>query len=151
MDIPEVGRFAAIRDPQGAVLSLFTAKDADAPQSEGVFVWDELATSDVEAAKSFYGDVVGWTAHDEDMGQMVYTLFRSGDTDRAGCMKMMPGVPSPFWLSYIGTDDIDATAKKAKDLGATVHVEPTDIPNVGRFAVLGDPTGATFGLFKGNA
>jgi uncharacterized protein len=150
MDVPDVGRIVVVRDPQGAVFSLFTPKDGDAPMSEGVFVWDELATSDVEAAKSFYGEVVGWTTRDMDMGNdITYTLFRSGDTDRAGCMQMMPGVPSPFWLTYIGTEDVDASAAKAKELGATVYVEPTDIPNVGRFAVLSDPTGAVFGLFQG--
>src|SRR4051794_20042923 len=86
MDIPEVGRFAAIRDPQGAVFSLFTPNDAASSTGDGVFVWDELATSDAEAAKSFYGEVVGWTTRDMDMGGgMTYTLFRSGETDRAGC------------------------------------------------------------------
>ena len=58
------------------------------------------------------------------------------------------GVP-PNWLVYIGTEDVDASAGKAKELGATVHMPPTDIPNVGRFAVLMDPTGAAFALFKG--
>src|SRR5437868_1012254 len=109
MDIPEVGRFAAVRDPQGAVLSVFAPNDSEMPPSEGVFVWDELATSDVEGAKRFYGEVVGWTTADMDMGDMTYTMFRTGDADRAGCMPMMPGVPAPFWLSYIGTDDVDAT------------------------------------------
>src|SRR5262249_24335511 len=145
------GRFAAIQDPQGAVLSVFTANNPDAPLGQGVFVWDELEASDVAAEKQFYADVVGWASHDVDMGPMTYTLFRTGDTDRAGCMRMMEGVPAPFWLTYICTDDVDATAQKAKELGATVYAEPADIPNVGRFAVLGDPTGATFGLFKGNA
>jgi predicted enzyme related to lactoylglutathione lyase len=151
MDIPDVGRFAAIRDPQGAALSVFAPNDSEMPPAEGVFVWDELATSDVDGAKRFYGEVVGWTTVDMDMGDMTYTMFRTGDTDRAGCMPMMPGAPAPSWLTYIGTDDVDATAAKAKELGATVHVEPQDIPNVGRFAVVGDPTGATFGLFTGGS
>jgi predicted enzyme related to lactoylglutathione lyase len=151
MDIPDVGRFAAVRDPQGAVLSLFTPKDPDMPTSEGVFVWDELATSDVEGAKRFYGEVVGWTTREMEMADgMAYTLFRSGDADRAGCMAMMPDTPAPMWLTYIGTDDVDATAEKAKELGGTIYAGPTDIPNnIGRFAVIGDPTGAAFGLFKG--
>src|SRR5207248_3467066 len=68
MGIPDVGRFAAIRDPQGAVFSLFTPNDPNMETGAGVFVWDELATSDVEGAKRFYGEVVGWTTSDTDMG-----------------------------------------------------------------------------------
>jgi predicted enzyme related to lactoylglutathione lyase len=148
MDIPEVGRMAVIADPQGAVISLFTSL-GDPPASEGVFVWDELLTSDVEAAKRFYGEVVGWTTADMDMGEMVYTLFRSGDTDRAGCMTLPEGVDAPpHWIAYVATDDVDATVTRAKALGGTAYQDGMDVPGVGRIAVLGDPTGAVFGLFK---
>jgi uncharacterized protein len=152
MDIPDVGRFAAVRDPQGAVLSLFTPKDESMQVGEGVFVWDELLTSDVEGAKRFYDEVVGWTTRDMDMGEAgTYTLFRSGDADRAGCMAKPNDAPATAWVTYIGTDDVDATASRAKELGATVVVEPMDIPgDIGRFAVILDPTGAAVGLFKGN-
>ncbi|MBA3717852.1 MAG: VOC family protein, partial [Actinobacteria bacterium] len=57
------------------------------------------------------------------------------------------GVP-PNWLAYLGTDDVDATTERAKELGATVHMPPTDITEVGRFSVLQDPAGAAFALFK---
>jgi uncharacterized protein len=151
-DIPEVGRFALISDPQGATVSAFAPRpQGDGELGEGVFVWDELHTSDPAAAKSFYGEVLGWTARDEDMGGFTYTIFqnRSG-TDIGGCMQLMEGMQAPpHWLVYIGTDDVDATTARAKELGATVHVEPTEIPNVGRFSVLQDPAGAAFGLFKG--
>lgn len=151
-DIPEVGRFALIADPQGATVSAF-ASEGEAPPSEGVFVWDELHTSDPQAAKSFYGEVFGWSARDQDMGGMTYTIFqRAGDTDVAGCMQLEEGMQAPpHWLVYIGTDDIDATTARAKELGATVHVEPADIPNIGRFSILQDPAGAVFGLYKGAA
>ena len=151
MDIPEVGRMAVIADPQGAVISAFTPL-TEAPSSEGTFVWDELLTTDVAGAKSFYTELFGWTTADMDMGGMgTYTLFkRTGDIDTAGCMRKPEEVPGPaYWLTYLGTDDVDGTVEKAKGLGATVHVPATDIPNVGRFAVLSDPTGAAFGLFKG--
>jgi predicted enzyme related to lactoylglutathione lyase len=150
MDIPEVGRFAVIADPQGAVLSAF-APAGEAPQPEGVFVWDELTTSDPEAATSFYGEVFGWSAHGMDMGEMgTYTIFRrAGDVDVAGCMRTPEGMEAPpHWLAYIGVDDIDATTARAKELGATIYVEPTDIPNVGRFSIVQDPAGAVFGLFR---
>lgn len=148
MDIPEVGRMVVIADPQGAVLSLFTPT-GDSPPSEGVFAWDELLTSDVEAAKQFYGEVIGWTARESDMGKgNVYTLFRSGETDRAGCMPTPAGVEAPpHWLSYLAARDVDETIARAEKLGARKLTGPTDIPSSGRIAVLMDPTGAVFGLY----
>jgi predicted enzyme related to lactoylglutathione lyase len=153
MDIPEVGRFAVFADPQGAVLSAYSPA-GDPPNPQGVFVWDELLTSDPAAAKSFYTEIFGWGTKDMDMGGMgTYTLFqRAGEVDVAGCMRLPEGLQAPpHWLVYIGTDDVDKTAAKAKDLGGTVLSEPMDIPNgIGRFAVLQDPAGAVFGIFKGN-
>jgi predicted enzyme related to lactoylglutathione lyase len=151
-DIPEVGRFALISDPQGATVSAFSPRpQGDGELGEGVFVWDELHTSDPAAAKSFYGEVLGWSARDEDMGGFTYTIFQNrAGTDVGGCMQLMEGMQAPpHWLVYIGTDDVDATTARAKELGATIHVEPADIPHVGRFSVLQDPAGAAFGLFKG--
>lgn len=150
MDIPDVGRMAVLADPQGAVFSVFTPL-GEAPSSEGAFVWDELLTTDVEGAKRFYGEVVGWTTNDKDMGEMgTYTLFRrAGDVDSAGCMTMPPGVEAPpHWLTYLATDDVDATVAKAQSLGGQKLMGPMDIPDVGRLAVLQDPTGAAFGIFK---
>lgn len=148
MDMPEVGKFAIIRDPQGAVISAFTPK-GDAPVSEGAFAWDELHTSDLEGAKRFYGEVFGWTANESDMGGMTYVLFRAGDTDRAGAMTQMPGENAPpNWLTYATADDVDAKTKQAKELGGNVIMEPMDIPNIGRFSIIADPTGAVFGLFQ---
>lgn len=150
-DIPEVGRFALISDPQGAVVSAFSPRpQGDGELGEGVFVWDELHTSDPAAAKSFYGEVFGWTARDQDMGGFTYTIFQTpSGTDVGGCMQLMEGMQAPpHWLVYIGTDDVDASTARAKELGATIHVEPADIPNVGRFSVIQDPTGAVFGLYK---
>ena len=152
MDIPEIGRFALIADPQGAVVSAY-ASEGEPPPSEGVFVWDELTTSDPDAAARFYSEVFGWTPRAAmDMGEMgTYTIFSRGgeDGDVGGCMRLPEGMEAPpHWLVYIGTDDVDATAERAKDLGATIFVQPTDIPEVGRFAVVQDPAGAVFGLFN---
>lgn len=148
MDIPEVGRMAVIGDPQGAVFSTYTPAGEWTP-AEGVFVWDELQTTDVESAKAFYGEVVGWTASDMDMGEgRTYTIFESGEAQRAGCMTLPPGVEAPpHWLAYLGTEDVDASAAKAEKLGGTKLVGPMDIPDMGRFAVVADPTGAVVGLY----
>jgi uncharacterized protein len=148
MDIPEVGRFAIIRDPQGAVISAFAPKGGDNPVGQGAFVWDELHTSDLQAAKRFYGDVFGWTANEQDMGGMTYVMFQADGTDRAGAMQQVDEPAPPHWLTYAGTDDVDATTKKAKDLGGSVIVQPADIPGIGRFSIVADPTGAIIGLFQ---
>ena len=150
MDMPEIGRFALISDPQGAAFSAYSP-EGDAPISEGTFVWDELLTSDVDGAKSFYTEVIGWTTRDMDMGEAgTYTIFqRAGEVDVAGCMARPEGMQGPpHWLPYIATDDVDATVAKAKELGGTAVMEGEDIPNVGRIAVLQDPVGAVFGLFR---
>lgn len=150
MDIPDVGRMVVIADPQGAVVSLYTSSGEMTP-SEGVFVWDELMTTDVEAAKRFYGEVVGWESRDMDMGPSgTYTLFSSAGADRAGAMPRpeSAGEVPPNWLTYLGTADVDATAAKAKELGANVMMEPFDVSTVGRLAIIADPTGAVIGLFQ---
>jgi hypothetical protein len=152
MDIPDVGRMAVLADPQGAVLSVFAAA-GESPASEGVFVWDELLTTDVEGAKRFYGEVLGWSPRAMDVpGGGEYTIFATADTDRAGCMTLPEeakamGAP-PSWMTYVGTADVDATAAKVKALGGAVYREPWDIGGVGRIAVVADPTGASFGLFQ---
>ena len=149
MEVPEVGRMVAVSDPQGAVLSLFKP-EGDAPSSEGVFVWDELITRDVEGARRFYGEVVGWESRDQDMGNGgVYTMFSSGGTDRAGCMPAPEGVDvPPFWQAYVAVEDVDSTCAKAADLGAATLMEPFDVPTVGRMAIVKDPTGAVVGLYR---
>lgn len=150
MDIPDVGRFALLQDPQGAVISAYTFAAADATVGEGVFVWDELSSPDVDASKRFYGEVFGWTSEDRDMGGgMVYTTFHRGEAQVAGLFKQDPEMTGPAaWHPYLGTTDVDASATKAGELGATQLVPATDIPEVGRFAMLLDPNGAMFGLFK---
>src|SRR5262249_21478613 len=118
----------------------------------GRFVWYELATTDMEAAKAFYADVVGWGTQDASMAGTAYTLLTAEGAPVSGLM----GLPEeatksgfrPSWLGYVGVDDVDATAQRIKELGGAVHVPPTDIPNVSRFSVAVDPQMATFALFK---
>ncbi|QAY95066.1 glyoxalase [Methylovirgula ligni] len=118
------------------------------------FVWYELMTSDAPGAESFYRDVVGWSARDAGMTNLKYTLLLVGEIPVAGLMQCPPDVPQgqggPGWLGYVGVADVDATLAQAQKLGASVHRAPTDIPGVGRFAVLADPQGAVFALFKPN-
>lgn len=119
-------------------------------QSPNHFVWYELMTTDTGAAKAYYTKVVGWGA--EPFPGMPYTIFKAGDAPTGGLMDLPEdarkmGVP-PNWLGYIGVDDVDAATDKARRLGGRVHVEPRDIPEVGRFSVVTDPQTAAFALFK---
>jgi hypothetical protein len=151
-DIPKVGRFAVVVDPQGAAFSLFKSAEGDGedkPAGPGDFTWNELWTSDDKAAVKFYKDTFGYAVGEMDMGPMgTYYLLKTGETMRGGLMKSpVPGVP-PNWLPYVGVTDVDGTVDRAKRLGAQVTSAPTDIPNVGRFAILTDPTGATIALLQ---
>jgi predicted enzyme related to lactoylglutathione lyase len=150
MDIPDVGRYAVVTDPQGGGFSVIQVAAEGGPMGKGVFVWDELATSDVAAAKTFYSEVLGWSSEDMDMGgDFTYTIFKHPNAEQGVGGAMPQGeAPATMWLSYIDAPDIDATAAKAKELGATVMREPFDIENIGRIAIVIDPTGAAFGLFK---
>ncbi|MBS0421626.1 MAG: VOC family protein [Proteobacteria bacterium] len=112
----------------------------------GRFVWHELMTTDTDAAGDFYSRVVPWKT--EDSGMPSYTLWMSGKT-RAGGLMALPeadGTP-PHWIIYVGTPDVDATVAAAEKLGGRVLKAASDIPNVGRFAVLSDPQGAAFAVF----
>jgi hypothetical protein len=149
LEVPEVGRFAALRDPQGGVISAYKP-EAEGPTAEGTFLWDEFMTDDVEGAKRFYTEVFGWTTKDMDMENGIYTMFqRGGDAQAAGLTAKPPGVEAPpHWVTYLATDDVDATVEKATKLGGTTYAAPFDVPTIGRIAVLADPTGAVFGVFK---
>lgn len=116
------------------------------------FVWCELMTTNAAAAKTFYKSVVGWGMQDMPMPGMTYTVLSAGETPVGGLMTMPQepgsGGPKPCWLGYVGVEDVDAAAARVQKLGGTVHRAPADIPNVGRFAVVADPQGAMFQLFK---
>jgi predicted enzyme related to lactoylglutathione lyase len=118
---------------------------------QGRFVWQELMTNDTAAAAAFYPKITGWQAspspHDAS-----YILFRTGSGPIAGLMKLAAdahGVP-PHWLPYIGSDNVDTTVAAAEKLGAKVLHATTEMSGVGRFAVLADPQGAAFGVYKPN-
>lgn len=117
------------------------------------FVWYELMTSDLDAAEKFYGDVVGWSMKDAGMPGMRYTLAQVGESSVAGLMKIPQDASDagarPGWIGYVGVDDVDAYAARVKAKGGQIHREPADIPGVGRFAIVADPQGVMFALFKG--
>ena len=119
---------------------------------QGAFSWNELLTKDVAAAKEFYSQLLGWETEDMPMEEGTYTILKVGDEQVGGIMTIPPqaeqmGAP-PSWGTYITVDDVDTTAAKAQELGATTLVPPTDVPGVGRFSTIQDPQGAVVSIIK---
>lgn len=152
-DVFDIGRMATVRDPQGAVLSLWQARKhvgtriIDEP---GAPTWNELGARDTAAAEKFYAALFGWTPQAMDMPMGKYTIFAAKDGMAGGMYAITPemGDMPPNWGIYFAVDDCDVRTGKAKTLGAKICLPPTDVPNVGRFATLADPQGACFSIIK---
>lgn len=113
------------------------------------FVHVELNTTDIDKAKDFYTKLFDWTLEDVDMGPSgTYSIIKVGEGTGGGMLKNpMPGVPS-FWLAYVLVDEIGAATKKAASLGAKVVKESVEVPNMGWFSIIEDPTGAALALWQ---
>ena len=116
------------------------------------FVHVELATTDLDKAKTFYSSLFNWQLQDKDMGGgMQYTMIGVGEGTGGGMMKHpVQGAPSA-WLAYALVDDVGAATAKAKSLGATIMREVTEVPGYGSFSIIIDPTGAALGLWQPKA
>jgi hypothetical protein len=119
----------------------------------GDFIWYELMTSDADGAQRFYADVIGWDVLDSGNTDMDYRLFDAGD-GRVGGMLQLSGEmrangARPTWLGYIAVDDVDTSVDSIVKAGGSVQMSATDIPNVGRIAMLADPQGAPFYVMRG--
>lgn len=117
----------------------------------GTFVWYELMTTDAAASEAFYCEVLGWRARPAEGAPMPYTILSAGEDGVAGMYalsrEMLDRGVKPGWIGYIAVDDMDAKATGVSEAGGTVHVGPTDLPGVGRFAIATDPQGVGFVLF----
>lgn len=112
------------------------------------FVHVELATNDLAKAREFYGKLFDWRL--EEVPEMDYTLIKVGEGTGGGMMRNpVPNAPS-FWLAYVLVDDAVTATEKARTLGATICKEVTEIPGIGWFSVITDPTGATLALWQMN-
>jgi predicted enzyme related to lactoylglutathione lyase len=118
--------------------------------------WFELATPDADKCKEFYSEILGWKLVQSQLTTLNYSEIHTDGQAVGGILQMtdewkMPEtdelMPS-HWMTYIAVDDVDATAEKAKSLGATICVEPVDVPNIGRFSIINDPTGAIFTIIR---
>jgi predicted enzyme related to lactoylglutathione lyase len=116
------------------------------------FVHVELSSNDLGGAKAFYGKLFDWKLEDVPMGPgMTYTMVNPGEGTGGGMMtNMVPNTPS-FWLAYVLVDDVEAATRKAASLGAQVMKEKTEVPDMGWFSIIVDPTGAAFGMWEAKA
>ena len=115
---------------------------------ENAFCHIELNSNDPGKAKDFYGELFSWKFEDYPMPEGTYTMLNPGKDPQGGIFKNpVPGIPS-HWLVYIQVEDIVESTEKAKQLGAKVHKDITDIPDMGRFSVIEDPTGAVAALWQ---
>jgi predicted enzyme related to lactoylglutathione lyase len=148
VDMPPVGRFAAILDPQGAGVMAYRAFGGDPPETDrpspGMVCWTELYTTDPEGAAAFYQKVFGWTLKPGKNGMPV---FYRGERAAGGLVKAPDGVP-PNWLNHVAVADLGAAKKKVVELGGKILVEEA-VPRIGRFAVIFDNVGAAISLFEG--
>ena len=118
----------------------------------GDFVWYELMTNDPDAAQEFYAGLIGWTFKDSGNPDMDYRLFSSAISEVGGVFtltkEMTDGGARTYWAGYIAVDDVDASVAAMKAAGGSVHMDPWDIPHVGRVAFMADPQGAMFYVMK---
>lgn len=118
----------------------------------GRFLWYELMTSDVEAAKGFYPGITGWSTAPWETGDQPYTMWMNGEMPVGGLMELPEDAvragARPHWLTYIGAPDLDATVGRAQELGAQILVPTMEVPEVGRMTILTDPQGAVFAAYQ---
>jgi len=116
----------------------------------GTFYWNELSTTNPEAAKEFYARIAGWSFSEMPMENGgTYYVAMLGETPAGGIMGMPEGAPvdtPPYWRAYVAVDDVDAAVTEAKANGAGVLMDPFDVPGVGRICALRDPQGAEISI-----
>ena len=153
-EVGEMGRMAVFADPTGAVISAWQAGQARSFRTgdPGTFGWAEVSARGMEKARAFYEAIFGWTSTASPMGegQPDYIEFAAGGESVVGGMEMMPGVPAEvpsYWMPYFNVESVEDSFGHAIGLGGTELVAPSDMPG-GRFAIVQDPQGATFGLIR---
>ncbi len=164
-DIPTIGRFAIVTDPNGAEFALFKGANGDeadptTPPAAGSFVWTEYLTKNKkqhEAAIAFYPAAIGFTTQAMPMGegkkQATYDMLMASKPDgqvvpRGGITAAKPSSLGGQWLPWVAVDDVDAVVGNVKKLKGKVVVKPRDIPSIGRAAIVADPAGAPLGVIK---
>jgi predicted enzyme related to lactoylglutathione lyase len=151
-DVMDAGRMAVIADPQGAALCLWEPRahiGAMLVNTPGAMTWNDLVTTDADAAAQFYGGLFGWTTMDiPDSGG--YRVIRNGERSNGGIMPLSEAQQTPAsWMPYFGHADVARLVGEIEGLGGRVYNGPVDI-GMGRIAVIGDPQGAVFAVWTGD-
>lgn len=150
VEVLDIGRLAVVADPSGAVLSLWQARSfagAGVFNDPGALGWAELLTRDTEGSKAFYTAVFGWSVNAGES----YTQWGVDGADFGGMLGMGEQFPAhlpPHWLPYFAVADVDVTASRAAALGGEVVMAPSSVGGVRRIAVLRDPQGGVFGVYR---
>jgi len=150
-DIPNVGRFSVLADPDGAVFVAFKGSmprpvdgsAGDRPKL-GDFCWEQLSAGSIEKANAFYTKVLGWRA--EQGGDGLGPVFHMGERMIASAMPTQPGVP-PNWMTFVVVDDLSGANARVTRLGGSVLMPRIEVPGMGAFSVIKDDVGAVIGLF----
>lgn len=151
-EVGDQGRMAVFQDPAGGFISAWhgTQPGTFISDRPSCFSWAELNARDVTSVTPFYERLFGWTTRTTDGGDQAYYEFQHDGKSVLGALEMPPELPPEvptYWLIYFDVEDVDTAFKRAVELGATEVVGPQDFPG-GRFAIVSDPQGATFGLLK---
>jgi predicted enzyme related to lactoylglutathione lyase len=150
-EVMDAGRMAVLMDPQGAVFMAWEPGrniGAGIVNGPGALSWNELSTSDIDAAATFYGALFGWTTSGFEGSPEPYLLIKNGERSNGGIRGLSaPGAP-PSWLVYFGVEDIEASLAVIERLGGGTIVGTTDI-GVAKIAVVSDPQGAVFAIYAG--
>ncbi len=153
--IPKVGRFAVLADPQGAVFAIFTSDNPMPPHDmsgAGEMCWHELYTTDPVAGLTFYSTLFGWQKTTQmDMGpdMGIYQMYGQGDKTYGGIMKKPAQMQAPSaWLFYTSVDSVDHAINRINELGGKITMGPHDVPTGGRIAMAIDPQGAAFAVHQ---
>jgi uncharacterized protein len=149
-DVFDAGRMAAFQDPQGAILSVWQAKEnigAGLVNVPGALTWNDLLSSDPETSAAFYRELFGWQIEEiPESGGQYWSIANDGNLN-GGILAIPPGA-HPAWNLYFGVEDAEAAAARAQELGAETVMGPMAVPN-GRFVVLRDPQDAVFSVVDG--
>ena len=150
LELGNIGRAAAIKDPQGAVLGLVRSRAGDPddslPAASGRVIWNELLAEDEAAAAQFYGALAGLEIHPVDRRGGTYVVLRAQGRERAGILERPDDRVTPLWLTHFAVADVDAAARRAAELGGQVLLAPAAELRDGTLAVVTDPTGALLAL-----
>jgi uncharacterized protein len=152
-DVMEAGRMAVIADPTGAVLCLWQPRDnigARVVNEHGALTWNDLYTSDIDAAGEFYRELFDWELERLEGHDVPYTIIRNDGTTNGGIAPLMEhhGGAPPHWLPYFAVESVERTLAEAEEAGGRKLAGPIDVP-AGRIGIAQDPQGATFALFEG--